>query len=220
MSCILLWSGYLPLLVPLEHLYYSPWGCKFTAQPAAATSLQHAPVSTRKHRDTLWWTAELLVTGKCELGQILEEDMPQEGTSSTGPTEPQKKTANNCFQCLNILHCGRYCTCVVMYVVFWTTKTAGAHPLSAQSLVRMKGWSVVELPGHSLNLSVQSRGAPIHSSSLSLPSLVLLAVLPGAGILLETVQFATPSFSGTPEFKPEKAAFFSSPFFPNSCWEG
>lgn len=45
----------------------------------------------RKHCDTGWWTVELLGTGEHEpeMPLVLEEGMPQEGTSNTGPTEPQ-----------------------------------------------------------------------------------------------------------------------------------
>ena len=47
----------------------------------------------RKYHDTLWCTAELLGTGKheSELLLVLEENMPWERTSSTGPTEPRKR---------------------------------------------------------------------------------------------------------------------------------
>jgi len=55
-----------------------------------ATPLQHSPASISKHRDTQWWTVELSGTGECrpEALLVLKEDMPPEGTSSIGPTEP------------------------------------------------------------------------------------------------------------------------------------
>lgn len=135
-----------------------------------------------------------------------------------------EKDANTCFQCLNILHRGRYCTCVMMYIVFWTTKTARAHPLPAQSLVHaVKGWNVVEFPGHRLNQYVSTwvpgAGEPQSTLALSFPLVMLLAVLPGACMHSEPVKFAIPLFSSAPEFKPEKVAFLSSPFFPNCCRE-
>lgn len=57
-----------------------------------ATLLQHSPVSIRKHCDIQWWTVELSGTGECrpEALLVLKEDMPPEGTSSTGLIEPQK----------------------------------------------------------------------------------------------------------------------------------
>lgn len=56
-----------------------------------AIALQHASVSMRKHHDTQWWPVDLSGTGEHRPEALLVlEDMPPEGTSSVGPTEPQK----------------------------------------------------------------------------------------------------------------------------------
>jgi len=102
----------------------------------------------RKHHATLLCTAELLGTGEyvSELLLVLEEDMPQERTSSAGPTEPQKRLPIIAFFVLTfytavgIVHVSQ-CT---LYFPISSHETAGAHPLPAQSLVHtVKGWSVV-----------------------------------------------------------------------------
>lgn len=53
-------------------------------------------------RDTQWWTAELLGNGECdpEVLLVLEEDMPSEDTSSSGPAEPPKRLAVIAFSAL------------------------------------------------------------------------------------------------------------------------
>ncbi len=63
-----------------------------------------------------------------ELLLILEEDMPRERTSSTGPTEPLKKLPLIVFYCLDILYCGGCCACIAMYIVSWATRLQGLPP--------------------------------------------------------------------------------------------
>jgi len=101
------------------------------------------PACSSVHEETWWWTVELLGTDKHkpELLMVFEEDTPPEGKSSTGRADPWKD-----YQQLPSVpwHPTSQWVLYMHHNVLWVTRTVGAYPQPAQSLVHaVKEWSAV-----------------------------------------------------------------------------
>ena len=103
-------------------------------------------------------------------------------------------------------------------------QTVGAHPLPAQSSVHaVKGWSVVEFQGHSLNkwvsyMSAWVPAAGLGGGSRATPS--VSTILPVQSESAQVPLFPRPFSLAAQQYEQGRVIFLNSSLSPNCYWEG
>ena len=103
-------------------------------------------------------------------------------------------------------------------------QTVGAHPLPAQSSVHaVKGWSVVEFQGHSLNkwvsyMSAWVPAAGLGGGSRATPS--VSTILPVQSESAQVPLFPRPFSLAAQQYEWGRVIFLNSSLSPNCYWEG